>query len=244
MSLPKYLFVFFIVTPALVKAQTTKHYNILWFSYNNTYRVNNKWAMVSDAQLRTVNWADKWLLYAVRTGLSYTVTPNLSLAAGGALFRTAQYNKSEYFFKNEWRLWEEAAYMLKLKKEVSLFQRLRMEQRFLQQTANNKKTGNYQFILRWRYRFEWTFPFIENKVRLLAGNEIFVNPGHVNSQLFFDQNRTFAGLNLKLSSTSVLQTQYIKIFQWRNPTSVLEDQNVIRVNFIQQFNRKIKKSNS
>ncbi|MEO8860964.1 MAG: DUF2490 domain-containing protein [Ginsengibacter sp.] len=245
MKARKYLVLLFLVTPALARAQqTVKHYNILWLSYNNTFRFNNKWALVSDAQVRTVNWADQWLLYAVRTGLSYSVTPNLSLAVGGALFRSAQYNKTDYFFKNEWRPWEEASYMLKFKNKVNLFQRIRTEQRFLQQTANNKKIGKYQYIFRLRYRFEWTFPLIENKIRLLAGDEIFVNPGHLNTQLFFDQNRTFAGLNFKVNNSSVLQTQYIKIFQWRNPSSVLEDQNIIRVNFVQQFSHKIKKTNS
>jgi hypothetical protein len=236
MNARKYLVLLFLVTPALLRAQqTVKHYDILWLSYNNTFRFNNKWAFVSDAQVRTVNWADKWLLYAVRTGLSYSVTPNFSLAVGGALFRSAQ---------NEWRPWEEASYTLKFKNKVNLFQRMRTEQRFLQQTADNKKIGKYQYIFRLRYRFEWTFPLKENKIKFLAGDEIFVNPEHLNTQLFFDQNRTFAGLNFKVGNSSVLQTQYIKIFQWRNPTSVLEDQNIIRVNFVQQLSRKVKKSNS
>ncbi|MDQ6902215.1 MAG: DUF2490 domain-containing protein [Bacteroidota bacterium] len=245
MSLRKFLFAFFLVTSAVANAQqTTKHYNILWVAYNSTFHLNNKWLLVGDAEVRTVDWADKWLLCAVRTGVGYSVAPNLSLAAGGALFRTAQYNKNNYFFKNEWRLWQEAAYTLKFKNRTNLFQRLRTEQRFLQQTVNNKKVNKYQYIFRLRYRFEWTFPLVEDKIRLLAGDEIFVNPGHINSQLFFDQNRTFGGLNFKISNATILQTQYIKIFQWRNPTSVLEDQNVIRINFVQQFSNKIKKSNS
>ena len=195
--------------------------------------------MVNDVQVRTINWANDWLLYAGRSGISYNINKKITVTAGFALFRTAQNSGKKLFFKNEWRPWEEISYNLKLKNKITLFQRLRTEQRFLQQTANNQKTGNYQYIFRIRYRFELQFPLKINTIKILAGNELFVNPGYLNNLLFFDQNRTFAGLNFKLSAHSVLQSQYIKIFQWRSTTSVLEDQNAIRVNFVQQFNKKI-----
>jgi Protein of unknown function (DUF2490) len=228
-----------LFVPAVTKAQhTTRHYNILWASYNNTFHFNNKWSLVSDVQVRTIDWANDWLLYAGRSGVSYNINKKFAVTAGFALFRTAQNSGKELFFKNEWRPWEEVSYNLKLKSRINFFQRLRSEQRFLQQTVNNQKTGDYQYIFRLRYRFEWQFPLKKDIIKLLAGNEAFVNPGYFNGQLFFDQNRSFAGLIFKLSSHSVLQAQYIKIFQWRGNTSVLENQNVIRINFVQQFNKK------
>ncbi len=229
--------------PVVTEAQhTTRHYNILWVSYNNTFHLSNKWSLVNDVQVRTINWANDQLLYAGRSGISYNINKKITVTAGFALFRTAQNSGKELFFKNEWRPWEEVSYNLKLNNKTTLFQRLRTEQRFLQQTANNQKTKNYQYIFRLRYRFEWQFPLKINTIKLLAGNEFFVNPVYLNNILFFDQNRTFAGLNFKLSSHSVLQSQYIKIFQWRSTASVLEDQNIIRVNFVQQFSKKIYKS--
>ncbi len=166
-----------------------------------------------------------------------------TLTAGLTLFEGAQYVGRDLFFRNEWRPWEELSYQLKLKK-INLSQRLRTEQRFLQQVINNRKANIYQYIFRLRYRFEWQFPLTENTIKLMAGNEILINPGYLNNSLFFDQNRTFAGINFKLSATTNLQCQYIKIFQWRSTTSVLEDQNAFRVNVYQQFNtRKFQKSN-
>ncbi|MEP6927256.1 MAG: DUF2490 domain-containing protein [Ginsengibacter sp.] len=233
----KHIAFIILLMPAIVKAQhTTRHYNVLWVAYNNTLHFNTKWSLVNDAQVRTTDWANKWLLYAVRSGLSYNVNKRLAFTSGFTLFRTAQYNGKDFFFKNEWRPYEEVSYNLVLNR-TNFYQRLRTEQRFLQQTANNKKTNDYTYIFRLRYRFEWQFPLKEN-IKLLVGNEVFINPGYINNTLFFDQNRTFAGLNFKLNSHSVLQSQYIKIFQWRSTASVLEDQNVIRINFVQQFNLK------
>ena len=227
-----------LLTPVASKAQhTTQQINILWAGYNNTLRFNKKWSLVTDAQVRTTGWANKWLLYGIRPGVNYSLNDRLALEGGFLLFRTAQYAGKDFFFKNEWRPWEGVTYNIKLNRS-NLLQRLRTEQRFLQKTVNNNRVNSYQYIFRVRYRFEYQFPLEKNMIKLSFGNEVFVNPGYLNNTLFFDQNRTFAGLNFKLASNSILQCQYIKIFQWRSTTSVLEDQNVIRVNFVQQFNLK------
>ncbi len=229
-----------LLMPAASKAQhTTQHINILWAGYNNTLRFNKKWSLVTDAQVRTTDWANKWLLYGARSGVNYSFNDRFALESGFLLFRTAQYVGKDFFFKNEWRPWEGVTYNIKLNKS-NFFQRLRTEQRFLQKTVNNKKVNSYQYIFRVRYRFEYQFPLDGDVIKLSLGNEVFVNPAYLHNTLFFDQNRTFAGLNFKLNSNSILQSQYIKIYQWRSTTSVLEDQNVIRVNFVQQFNLKKK----
>ena len=231
----------FLFMPVASKAQhATEHSNILWVSYANTLRFNKNWSLVSDAQVRTKDWADKWLLYAVRSGLSYNLNERFAITGGFTLFRSSQYASKLLFFKNEWRPWEELSYQLKLHK-INLLQRLRTEQRFLQEVANDEKISNYQYVFRLRYRFEWQFPVKEN-IKLLFGNEVFVNPGYLSKQPFFDQNRTFGGIHIKVSSASALQAQFIKIFQWHSNVSVLDNQNAIRVNFVQQFHFQKNKS--
>ena len=221
--------------PIAAKTQhTTVHTNLLWAGYSNTILFDKKWSLQNDVQIRTKDWADKWLLYGIRTGLSYNINKRFAATVGFTLFEYAQYEGKDLFFKNEWRPWEEISYHLTLKK-INLLQRLRTEQRFLQQVLNNRITNNYQYVFRLRYRFEWQFPLTKNTIKLMAGNEILVNPGYLNNSFFFDQNRTFAGIIFKLSATSNLQCQYSKIFQWRSAMSVLEDQNVFRINFFQQF---------
>ena len=225
----KHLALMALTVPFASEAQhTIKHYNILWAAYHNTIHLDSKWSIVSDAQVRTIDWADQWLLYAARTGLSYSGKNNFSYTAGFALFRNSQYYGKKLFFKNEWRPWEEVANTLKAGKRFVLLQRLRLEERFLQQVQNNVPVNIYQFICRFRYKFEWQYR-LDKTITFSASNEIFVNPGYLNSTNFFDQNRTFAGFNIALNSHSTLQNQYIKIFQWHNKTQVLDDQNIIRI---------------
>lgn len=236
----KHIFFIILFIPVASKGQhTTEHTNMLWAGYYNTVRFNKNWSLVSDVQLRTRDWTEKWSQFFVRSGLSYTFNDQAALTGGLAFIKNAQYLDKLLFFKNEWRSWEEFSYQVKLNK-INFTQRLRTEQRFLQQIVNNKKTKNYDFIFRLRYRFDWQFPLKEN-LKLLIGNEVMVNPAYVNTIRFFDQNRTFAGLQFKLLSNTSLQCQYLKIFQWRSNTSVLEDQNVFRINIHQQFT--FKKSN-
>ncbi|HUS03867.1 MAG TPA: DUF2490 domain-containing protein [Chitinophagaceae bacterium] len=222
--------------PAVSQGQhTTEHTNMLWEGYYNAIRFNKTWSLVSDAQVRTRNWTEKWSQLLIRSGLSYSFNDHVAVTAGFAFFKNAQYTDKQVLLKNEWRPWQEFSYQTKFKK-VGFIQRLRTEQRFLQQVVNNAKTQDYECILRVRYRFDWQIPLKRNNYKLLFGNEILVNPLYINTTRFFDQNRTFAGLQFKLVSNTSLQFQYLKIFQWRSNTSVLENQNIFRLNVLQQFN--------
>jgi len=229
---------FFILgSPVLGLAQhSTIHSDRLWAGYFNTISFNKKWSLKNDAQLRTTDWFNKWSQLLIRSGAVYNFNNRVAVTVGLAFFKNAQYSGKELLLKNEWRPWQEFSYELPFHK-INFSQRLRTEQRFLQLVQNNELSKSYQYIFRLRYKFEWQFPLKDDNIKLLTGNEIMVNPGYIRNSLFFDQNRTSAGINFKLNSTSNLQCQYLKIFQWHSNTSVLEDQNVFRINFIQQFNR-------
>lgn len=242
MKLPKNIAIVILLSPVASDAQrTTQHANMFWMGYYNTVQLGNKLSIASDMQLRTKDWANKWSQLLVRSGLAYSFNNNFSITGGLAFFKNAQYADKELLLKNEWRPWQELFYQFALHK-INLVQRLRTEERFLQKVVNNKKINSYQYIFHFRYKFEWQFPLNENNIMLLIGNEIMVNPGYINTKLFFDQNRTSSGINFKLNSVTNLQCQYIKIFQWHSNTSVPEDQNVFRVNIFQQFNLKSKKT--
>lgn len=211
-----------------------EHSNMLWEGYYSSVTFNKNWSILSDAQIRTRDWAQQWSQLLIRTGVNYKLNENVSVTAGFAFFKNAQYANTNVFFKNEWRPWQELFYQVKFSK-IHFTQRLRGEERFLQQLIDNKKSKIYKYIFRLRYRVEAQFPLRENKLAFIIGNEVLVNPGYINNSSFFDQNRSFAGLNIKLRANTSLQCQYLKIFQWHSNTLLLENQNVIRVNFFQQL---------
>ncbi len=209
--------------------QKTIHKNMLWEGYYNTLHFDKKWSLTSDAQMRTSDWTKKWSQLVVRSGLNYAINAHFNLTGGFAFFKNAQYEGTTLLFKNEWRPYQELAYQVKTNK-ATFTQRLRTEQRFLQQVVNEKKTKRYEFVFRLRYRFSWLLPLKNDGLKLLMGNEVLVNPQYISSKRFFDQNRTVAGLHIKLNQSVFLECQYLKIFQWHSNTSVLDDLNVFRIN--------------
>ena len=227
----------FLLSPAFAKAQRQKvHTNFLWLGHYSTIKLSDRFAVNSDVQVRIKDWTEKWSQQLVRSGLSYKLNSHVSFTAGGAWFRHAQYNDGQVLFRNEWRPWLEVAYGDKWKKSTFM-QRMRLEERFIQKVVNGQKTGTYDQITRLRYRLEYQVPLKGSTVTGSLVNEFMVHPGYIGSQRFLDQNRTFVGINVKVAPSTILQTQYMKIFMWRT-NNILEDQNVLRFNIHQQFNWK------
>lgn len=231
-----FCFIFFLCLSKTAIAQhTTVHKTMLWFNYNNYIILNDKYTLVNDVQVRTSNWADNWSQFAVRSGVHYKLNKHFLLGGGFAWFGTMRSSAGQLVLANEWRPWQEIAHQQKWK-ATSFMQRLRTEQRFLQQVADGKRTGVYNHIHRLRYRFEFGWPFAKNKFDFHTGNEVMVNPQYIGSNMFFDQNRSFAFINYNLSKKIFLQWQYIKIFQWRAATKVLENQDVFRFSIHHRIN--------
>ncbi len=221
-------FIFFLIVSIQAAAQhTTAHANMLWFNYNNYMQLSDKYTLLNDVQVRMWDWADNWSQFAVRTGVQYKLNKYFLLSGGFAWFGTMRSSAGQLVLANEWRPWQQIAHQQKWN-TTSFIQRLRTEQRFLQQVDKGKRTGVYNHVFRLRYRFEFGWPLAKNKFDFHAGNEVMVNPQHIGSSMFFDQNRSFAFVNYNLSKKIFLQWQYIKIFQWRAATKVMENQDVFR----------------
>jgi hypothetical protein len=233
----RFIILLFLLSPAFAKAQRQRvHTNFLWLGHYSTIQLSNRFAVNSDVQVRIKDWTEKWSQQLVRTGLTFKLNSHLGLTAGGAWFRHAQYTDERLLFRNEWRPWIEVAYGDKWKRST-LMQRLRLEERLMQKVVNGQKTAAYEGTTRLRYRLEFQVPVKGPNVTTSLVNEFMVHPGHLGSETFLDQNRTFVGLNVKVSATTILQAQYMKIFLWRTNNSI-ENQNVLRFNIHQQFNRK------
>lgn len=226
----------FLISPAAMKAQRQRiHTNGLWADYITNTELGRRYMLITEMELHTKQWASRWAEQVFDIGLARKFAEKWRAASGMVLFRSAQYLDS-FFFKNEWRLWQEASLSLHGEK-LHFNQRLRMEERWLQEVSNGKKLNSYEYITRMRYRSEIQKPLHDGKITPVLGNELMVNPGYWNSNRFIDQNRTWLGINFSITYTTTVQTHYLKIFQWRN-NNTLEDRNVFRLNIIQHFNRK------
>ncbi len=226
---------FFIISFFATGQTTVKHTNLIWSNYSNNIRLDDKWSIVSDVQIRTKDWLSHWSQFALRSGAVYKLAAKISLAAGFTWFGNVGYFNNEPVVANEWRPWEDITFQTGIGKNIFL-QRVRVEQRFLQIVVLGKKTSEYEKRQRFRYRFEFGFPLSNKKMEIHLGNEVMVNLNYISDDRFFDQNRTFAFINYKLSPTTLFQFQYLKIFQWQGAIHLMDNQNVFRFGIHQQIN--------
>jgi hypothetical protein len=219
---------------AALAQQRQQHTNMLWFNYNNYIPINKKWALNNDVQLRTRNWAGLWNQHALRTGLQYNINGQFSVQAGMAWFGTMRSSAGKWIMANEWRPWQEIAWQHRRPK-TTFIQRVRQEQRWLQQVKDGKRTPSYDFRFRLRYRLEWGMHNQKQNLAFFVGNELMIHPFFAGRSDFFEQNRTFAYVNYQVNKKLTLQWQVIKIFQWRPATQLMENQDVLRFSLHHRF---------
>ncbi|MDO8998265.1 MAG: DUF2490 domain-containing protein [Bacteroidota bacterium] len=205
--------------------------NMLWLGYYNTININPKWSVNSDFQFRAKNWYHANSQVLGRTGLSYKFNDKITATSGFAHFRFFINNEST---RREWRPWQEILINDNLN-NLKISHRFRLEQRFNEKVKNNEPVNEYQFNHRFRYRLDLRFPITKNEEKgkilyILIGNELMINAGKNITYNYFDQNRSYAGLNYELNKKISLQLQYIHIWQQLSSGNTFLMSEVIRFN--------------
>lgn len=205
--------------------------NMLWLGYYITINTNAKWSVNSDFQFRAKNWYHDHSQALGRTGLSYKFNNKITTTLGFAHFRFFINNEST---RGEWRPWQEILINDNIN-DLKISHRFRLEQRFNEKVKNNEPLNEYQFNHRFRYRFDLRFPVAKNKEKgktlyILIGNELMINAGKNITYNYFDQNRSYAGLNYELSKKLAIQLQYIHIWQQLASGNTFLSAEVIRFN--------------
>jgi hypothetical protein len=209
---------------------------MVWLGYYNTLNLRGQWSINSDFQFRTKDGFSKYSQALGRMGLTYKLHNKVSVTAGFAHFRFFINNRVS---RAEWRPWQEIMLNDELSK-LKISHRIRAEQRFNESVINNLPSGTFQFNHRFRYRIDIRFPLIkssdsERKLNILFGNEVMVNAGKKIVYNYFDQNRSYAGINFEVSKKLSLQLQYIRIWQQSSSGDVLNVSDVFRFNIYNTF---------
>lgn len=218
--------------PIAARSQYQHTHTVMnWLGYYNSISFTEKLGMAFDAHLRSRDNFEKWYQVAFRSGVSYKMNDKWNLFGGLAFFDHAKYLGKDLSFRKEWRIFEEVSLLTK-SGEQFFTQRLRTEERFLEFPDS---PPSYRIALRLRYRFDLQGKLFLKGLTYLLGTEMMVNPVRPANYAFADQARSFAGISYKVSSSTTLQTQYMKAFQWKKSPDILENQDVIRLNIIQKF---------
>lgn len=183
-----------------------------WLVWANTHKLGGQWSLISDVHARTADdWAS-WRTGIVRAGVSYAITPKLSVAAGYAVIGTFSPGRPDL---TEHRLWQQAV----LRSEVgavAVTQRLRLEQRRIGQAS-----GDDVDSLRLRYQLRLSKPIGhhfgltgDGGPYVVAQTELFA---HLSGRSAltgkaFDQNRAYLALGWKVSPKVDVEVGYLNQF--------------------------------
>ncbi|ANH81567.1 hypothetical protein A8C56_11805 [Niabella ginsenosidivorans] len=189
----------------------TRYEQTGWAAWFNNTKLNAKWGLYFDVQMRTYdNWTRIRNLL-LRPGINYYIRPNQT-ATAGYLYTptfpapTAANGKT----LTEHRIWEQYTISHPVR-NGSLSHRFRLEQRFI------GRTNETLFAQRFRYFFRDIQPLIPTPNGFKKGpfialqNELFFNIQNkikVNGSVF-DQNRAYIAAGFRASSKLDIEAGYL-----------------------------------
>jgi hypothetical protein len=201
---------------AHAQERETVDQSIIWTSFNSNLQIANKFTVVTDAQLRFMGDLAN-MQHMVRAGISYDITPHLSIVPIGYSFiYNYKYGKQPAGFVNhEQRLWQQLFYKHKIK-NISITHRLRLEERWLQEkNATNESNDYSDYQWRMRYRILGNIPIskkvMEPKTLYVSiWDEFFWSWGESVTFHEINQNRIFVGPGYQFTKNTQLQIGFYR----------------------------------
>ena len=228
-----FIFTFLIILPCLIIAQEKDH--TAWLALNNSTKFNRTWGMHLDVQFRSADRLEYLRNFMFRPGLTYHLNKKANLTLGYMLNDTYTPSVgSGYNRLTEHRVWEQLLYNVFIGSTV-LTNRLRLEQRFIEQSSSDVFSQRLRYMLRAVVpvtRQDSTF-----KKGLFIGlqDEVFLNlqnKSKLNGSVF-DQNRAYLAIGYRFSPKLDLEAGYLN--QFINGKSVNTSNNVMQVAVYTRF---------
>lgn len=174
-----------------------KNENKGWLFLSHTQKLNKKWDVLFDGQLRSTNKVEFVNTLLLRYGLNYHFNTHHSVALGYVYKGDWEHDNEEVTYQPENRIYEQYLYATKLSK-IEFTARFRFEQRFI------KEEKEYLFSQRVRTFVSVQIPVIANTdfskgMYVNVQNEVFANvykKENVNND-FFDQNRLLGSVGYR-----------------------------------------------
>jgi hypothetical protein len=193
----------FMAIILLASAQEMPHAYQHWYTYFGNAKLNNKWAVPFDVQLRIRDGFSNKGQLLMLAGLQYALSQQDHALLGYAYIPT--YNNASNTWLPEQRIFEQ--YTRKAKK-INMTHRVRLEQRWVSQPATPgtpHAIGHWKYGNRARYfnRTQWPVKHKKDATPFYIAlqNEIFLNLwGNDISQLLFDQNRLLSAFGYQFSA--------------------------------------------
>ncbi|MBS7563484.1 DUF2490 domain-containing protein [Mucilaginibacter sp. Bleaf8] len=224
------LVLLFLFNALLGHAQLTQ--NMGWLFITHQQKVNSKVNVLADVQLRSANRYAYLTTLLLRSGLSYQLTNNHSVALGYAYKGDWDHEGTGTAYTLENRIFEQYLYKFSIGK-TELNARARLEQRWVKEEV-------VKFSQRARAFVSAQIPLFTDTAFTrgwYAGiqNELFVNIQHkerVNGY-FFDQNRSMVSVGYRWSKK--IDTELGYLYWYQRETDNAFRRNVVQLMITTQF---------
>ena len=203
-----------------------------WISLNNNLKFNEHWGLLADFHVRRNDFVSKESFYFLRGGLAYMPNSKVLLAGGYGHMWLAPTKLSWKTFSNEERIYEQAQMITKIG-EVSVLQRIRIEQRWQQKMINDEWSGDYRFTNRFRYLASFNIPIFKKKTMplLVISDEILIHFGKEVIYNTFDQNRLFIGIKQVINPKLSFDFGYMNVYQQKYSGYQYDSNHTLRLFF-------------
>lgn len=205
----------FISIQSFSQNRISDHNTIGWYALNIDPVIKGKWSGHIEYQWRRIDFIPVWQQSLLRLGLTYKVSPQVSLQAGYAWIKT--FPHSENFLAGVRRPFEEHRAYEQLVTtntmgRVKWTNRLRLEQRFNARytSLEEDKPTEYVYLNRVRFMPRADIPLDKkNKLYTALFDEIFIGFGENVGQNVFDQNRIGVMLGYTFSPKVKVEGGYL-----------------------------------
>ena len=193
--------------------------DIGWYNYFGTFKLNNKYSIHSEYQLRRDNFITDKQQGLLRLGLNYQLNPKVQFRLGYAWIETYPYGETPINGMGKDFTEHRAFQMVTLTDKISkvdISHRFMLEQRWVGRYSNINLSTEDEFPLlnRFRYMIRVQIPLkgdkIENKTPYIAAyDELFIGFGKNVNENIFDQNRIGLVLGYRFNNTLRIEAGYL-----------------------------------
>jgi len=233
-------FLLLLFFPPLLHAQTTYHQQQYWIRYQNTLTFSKKISLISEIDNRRFFNPDVQAQLIGHMHAHLKLSPSVDVA-GGYTLSWVYGSLPEMGYqpaRGEIRPFVEGNHKW-TNKNFSFLNRLRIDNRFLQQSPDIPLWDDSRFSVRFRYRFiaQWDLgdeTEHHHPIKIKLGDELMVNAMGTR----FDQNRLFLNTEIGLSKNLALELGYIYLHQQKFGSNEFYSRQVARVTLMHALHLK------